>query len=119
MSHPYPLPEGLTSFQAGTVHQNNRLPRAKLARQLRCAVLAAFLQGVAAEAEHRIGIDLDMDDGWLTVPHGLVHCLGGVSRLGRQVAIATAQLHDFVEAWAKHVGTDVALVVEVALVRNL
>ena len=42
-----------------------------------------------------------------------------VPRLGRQVAVATAQLHDFIEAWAEHVGTDVALVVEVALVRNL
>src|SRR5262249_61552022 len=46
-------------------------------------------------------------------------CLGSVSWLGRKVAIAAAQLHDFVEARAEDVSADVTLVVEVALVGNL
>ena len=54
------------------------------------ANLVAFLQGVSAKAEYRVGIDLDVDDGRFAVPHGLVHRLGGVPRLGRQVAIALA-----------------------------
>ena len=55
-----------------------------------CSALVAFLQGVSAKAEYRVGIDLDVDDGRFAVPHGLVHRLGSIPRLSRQVAIALA-----------------------------
>jgi predicted short-subunit dehydrogenase-like oxidoreductase (DUF2520 family) len=54
------------------------------------AVLSAFLQGVSAEAEHCVGVDLDVDDGGLAVLYSLAYRLGGVPWLGRQVAVTTA-----------------------------